>query len=210
MDLVGQIDGLNAEPWLGEAFRASSFRPFFVGNSHYSERLGEELLYNDSTREVIRDHLLDEPQNFYHRLGEMTLGLPRGQIDRAALYDRVGFANLLQFYLRTPRPQASVRQLKPYVPAFLSMFDAVDPSHIILFGEEVWGAFKSDGVLKDECHRADDTWSGVIGGRPAFYLCHPASTYADAGWGEYVARWVVEEGVTDAELEDWRAAIAVS
>jgi hypothetical protein len=208
MNLVQQIDGLNAEPWIGCEFRASRFRPFFVGHSHYEEGLGGRPVGPGLTHDAINLHIGETVGlRFFSGLIQMTTGLHHSYVDRGAFYARIGFANLLQTYLDAARLAADPADLAADSAALVAVFEAVDPTHIVLLGNQVWDGFEQPGYFVADGRRGDPYWAGRMAGRPVFWASHPSSGFSGLGWARTFGHFLRDHGMSDADLADWADAV---
>ena len=208
MNLVQQIDGLNAEPWIGAEFRASRFRPIFVGHSHYEEGFGGQPVGPGLTRAAIELHIGETVGlRFYSGLIQMATGLHHAYVDRSAFYARIGFANLLQTYLDAARMAADPADLAADSAALVAVFEAVDPTHIVLLGDQVWDGFEQPGHFVADGRRGDPYWAGRIAGRPVFWASHPSSGFSGLDWARTFGHFLRDHGMNDADLAAWADAV---
>ncbi len=204
MKLVDQIDGLNAAPWIGQQFSGASFQPFFVGHSHYEEGFDGQPVDQDMTHNVIQRHENEEVSlRFLTGLIQMATGLHHDYVDRKLFYERIGFANLLQTFLEAARIAADPRVLKADTAALVKVFDAVNPSHIILLGEQVWQAFDDSGHLVPDENCGVPYWAGRIGQRPVFWSQHPSSGFSGLSWAVKFGRFLRNNGMNESAINGW-------
>lgn len=204
LNLAGRIDGLNAEPWIGQRFSGASFRPFFVGHSHYDEGSDGQTVEQDMTHSVIQRHENEEISlRFFTGLIQMATGLHHDYVDRTHFYERIGFANLLQTYLDAARMAADPKTLKADTAALVKVFDAVNPTHIILLGDQVWNAFFESGELVPDAKCGEPDWSGHIGNRPSFGASHPSSGFSGPQWARTFGRFLRQTGMDDNAINSW-------
>lgn len=204
MELVGRINGLHAEPWIGQHFQEAAFRPFFVGHSHYEERYGGEPAAHDVTHAVIGMHMREEAGlRFLTSLMQMATGLPHAHVEREAFYARIAFANLLQTYLETPRMKADPNHLAADTAALTAVFEVVEPTHVIIFGEQVWEAFVASHNLIPDRRDGKPYWAGHIRGWPVFWSQHPSSRFSGLSWAVMFGRFLRENGMSESAINGW-------
>ena len=204
LNLTSRIDGLNAEPWIGQRFSGASFRPFFVGHSHYDEGSDGKTVEQNMTHGVIQAHENEEISlRFFTGLMQMATGLHHDYVDRTPFYERIGFANLLQTYLEAARMAADPKTLKADTAALTSVFDAVNPTHIILLGDQVWNAFFESGELVPDPNCGESHWSGHIGNRPAFGASHPSSAFSGLKWAMKYGRFLRDNEMEENAINGW-------
>ncbi len=204
---VGRIDGLVYEPWVGADFNSQRLRLFFVGNSHYGDDLlGEQGLNPGLTIEVVERVLNEGGLRFFTNCIQLATGMHRDYVDWSAFFDRIGFANLLQYPLGASRVSAPAADLKSCVPAMRAVLEEVAPTHVILFGEQVWSAFLEEGEISNY-RNEDDLYYAEGQNFSYFYSQHPSSGFSYQKWSGIFARYLVKTGVPRADVKNFVGSV---
>jgi hypothetical protein len=198
------VPGQVYHPWVGRHFSVSNPRILFVGHSHYGD---DPLNPNPNlTNSFVSGHLKDSRDKFLTLLSRIGTGLPAHEIDQQKFFERVAFMNLLQGTLETPRVKAPAADLEQGATVLVILLRRLKPTHIVIFGEQVWDALNNAGHFTIGL-KGEPYFSGSIKTIPTFYSNHPSCYgFSPDKWASQFRTFLRDQGVNEESLEQWIAA----
>lgn len=132
---------MNFFPWKGRGFGQSNdhnlpHRILLLGESHY----GVREPYDGITCEVVREYIERGGSRFFTGMCRALLG-PDTQCTpdiRASFYSALAFCNFIQAMLKDRTCRPSEEMWKCASEIFPSFLVRLKPSHIVVFGFELW------------------------------------------------------------------------
>ncbi|MCV0428176.1 MAG: hypothetical protein K5905_22190 [Roseibium sp.] len=198
------VPGQVYHPWVGRHFSVSNPRILFLGHSHY----GDDPLNPDPnlTNSLVCGHLKDRRDKFLTLIARLGTGLPAHEIDQHKFFERIAFMNLLQGTLEAPRMKASAADLERGAAVLVILLRHLKPTHIVIFGEQVWDALNNAGHFTIGL-KGEPYFSGSIETIPTFYSNHPSSYgFSPDKWASQFNAFLRDRGVNEKSLEQWIGA----
>lgn len=197
------VPGQVYHPWIGSRFSTSSPKLLFLGHSHY----GDDPLNPDPnlTNSIVCGHLKGRRDRFLTLLARVGTGLLAREIDQHQFFERIAFMNLLQGTLEGPRMKASPADLERDTAVLIVLLRRLKPTHIVIFGEQVWNALNDAGRFTIG-FKGEPYFSGSIETIPTFYSNHPSSVgFSPDKWASQFNTFLRDQGVSKTNLEQWIA-----
>lgn len=203
-------------PWISPGFGEANEhglprRLLLVGESHYGGRGTPD----DLTKQVVSEYIDGRNLRFFTGMLKAILGhdIDCTPKNRASFYNTIAFYNFVQHMpIDRERPSPSAWECGRIV--FPSCLDFVKPSHVVVFGFEVWDnlpteGFSSDDKLERDCvphlphpYRNDEShqnrgWIGhyehVGGACFVVKAKHASIGFSPAEWHPWL-RWFLQLG----------------
>lgn len=191
------------DPWIGGRFAEQPARVLVVGESHYMAESGREL-----THDMIRAYIAGERDGkawngaFWTNIGQVLTGKHHSQFDRADVWDRIAFFNLVEEIQSGPQHCPSRDGWQQGRHSFLSRVAWVakevgaSPTHVLVVGFRTWSHLpqfcRPGSIYKDPkgrpirsgCYHAGD------GLAHAMVIRHTSQGFAATAWGDIVAAFM--------------------
>jgi len=134
------MSNLLFQPWIGSSYGKTALgKLLIVGEGHYFYH--KESDFDNFTKKMISSLGSLGDNEFYIRVGHIF-----NDSNYLDVWDKVAFANAIQFPFELSRQEISKEQYQTVAPALREYLDITQPKKMIVFSKRIWEKGLPEGI----------------------------------------------------------------